>query len=263
MPSLEHTVQEGPINKQILLELSSSMAEDIAAARAAAALRKQAEEAALAATKQEQQKLVVGALPSLAEEPEEGAGSGRAQGTAHQQSQQQNLTPMPLQPPMAQPGMMGAPATGQPPPPPAQQPQIMTDPAQAWQALQYHQGQLMQLGAADPNNPNHHFLQSVMSALQQMAEGGPLPLIGMDGMPLPPEIAVQLMQQAQTQTQNPWLDEQGLMRYMANPLKPEKERPYRRYDQDKEIIRTFVRRPILETAGTSAEVGLTVLCCKK
>ncbi|KAG2484062.1 hypothetical protein HYH03_017082 [Edaphochlamys debaryana] len=50
-----------------------------------------------------------------------------------------------------------------------------------------------------------------------------------------------------------WLDENGLMVYVPNPLKRVKERPARRYDQDKEMTRTYVRRPVVEATRSADE----------
>ncbi|KAG2451720.1 hypothetical protein HYH02_003500 [Chlamydomonas schloesseri] len=53
-----------------------------------------------------------------------------------------------------------------------------------------------------------------------------------------------------------WLDENGLMVYVPNPIKRDKERPARRYDQDKEMTRTYVRRPVVEAvAGAGGRGG--------
>lgn len=207
------------LDKATLVQLAGT-ADDEAAAQAAAVQRKHAADAVAQQQKQQQQ-LVVGALPSLAEEPDESAGATGAQ--THEQ-------PMPAAPEAQQlkPAVLGAaPSSNHVAPPQAQLPQLITDPNTAWQALQHHQQVLMQMGAFDPNHPNHGFLASVQQALQQMAAGGPLPLIGLDGMPLPPEEAAKLVKASQ----NPWLDENGLMKYLPDPVKPDKERPARRFDQ--------------------------------
>jgi hypothetical protein len=145
-----------------------------------------------------------------------------------------------------------------------------------------------------------------------------MPLIGLDGLPLPPDVAAAIHQQQQAQQQHipgvgkvdtslalkhpgasPFLDDQGLLTYTADPTKVRcrmvqvlscsefvdmaykewqgckavrgtekfliaytcshavqalKERPGRRYDQDKEAVATFVRRPIVELPGAAAEV---------
>ncbi|GAX76484.1 hypothetical protein CEUSTIGMA_g3929.t1 [Chlamydomonas eustigma] len=52
-----------------------------------------------------------------------------------------------------------------------------------------------------------------------------------------------------------WLDDSGLMIYEPQPLKAYKERPWRRYDQDKENTSTYRRLPIVENAGEQSGEG--------
>ncbi len=89
---------------------------------------------------------------------------------------------------------------------------LMTDPNLVWQSLQYHQHGLMQVGAADPGHPNHDLFQAVCAGMQQMMEGGPLPAVGLDGLPVP----VGALPVAR---RSPFLDEDGLLTYTPDPLK--------------------------------------------
>lgn len=88
-----------------------------------------------------------------------------------------------------------------------------------------------QVGALDPGHPNHLQLLAVQQAQQQMSSGGPLPAVGLDGMPVPPpglDMAL-LHRQAQqaaaagcggaAAVRSPFLDEDGLLTYLPDPLK--------------------------------------------
>jgi hypothetical protein len=107
-------------------------------------------------------------------------------------------------------------------------PAYLTDPQQIWQALGFHQQGLVQAGAVDPQHPSHDLLLAVQHSLQQMQLGGPLPLVGMDGLPLPPDQADVVLRALQAQAggpvakalgPSPFLDEQGLLTYLPDPVK--------------------------------------------
>ncbi|KAJ9514810.1 hypothetical protein QJQ45_028482, partial [Haematococcus lacustris] len=248
------------LDKGMLREMSKSMAESrTAAGRTHMHRTRQQQQAAT-------QQLTIGALPSLAEEPEEGL----AHSTASHPPATQPPHPQPHPPQPGAIGVLGAPPASTPWQQAALQqstvvaaPQLMQDPGQAWQALMYHQTGLTQLGAQEPSHPSHALLQAVQAALQQMSTTGTMPMLGLDGLPLTPEAAsasvvgnqaaLPAVATGQAVQLTDWLDDTGLLRYEPDPTKTEKERPARRYDQDRDATRTFVRRPVVEVSGAAAE----------
>ncbi|GFH23941.1 C2 domain-containing protein, partial [Haematococcus lacustris] len=96
-----------------------------------------------------------------------------------------------------------------------------------------------------------------------MSTTGTMPMLGLDGLPLTPEAAsasvvgnqaaLPAVATGQAVQLTAWLDDTGLLRYEPDPTKTEKERPARRYDQDRDATRTFVRRPVVEVSGAAAE----------
>ncbi|GFR45894.1 hypothetical protein Agub_g7350 [Astrephomene gubernaculifera] len=127
------------------------------------------------------------------------------------------------------------------------------------------QPQLLQLPPAG-NNPQQQqqqqpqLGQTQLAALQQPMQGGEglqqqqLGMVAQGGQMVAGVGGMDTSGAAAT-IQDPmfayqWLDENGLMVYVPDPLKhPGHERPARRYDQDKELMRTYVRRPVAESAA--------------
>ncbi|EFJ49224.1 hypothetical protein VOLCADRAFT_90164 [Volvox carteri f. nagariensis] len=115
-----------------------------------------------------------------------------------------------------------------PPPQPTAQAQLQ--PGQPAEASLQAAGTDAEGSGAEQQQPMQQELQPV----------DPNPVAGFDPRIVPPHATIMDPMYAFQ-----WLDENGLMVYVPDPLKrPGRERPARRYDQDKEIIRTYVRRPV-------------------
>ncbi|GLI71606.1 hypothetical protein VaNZ11_016870 [Volvox africanus] len=159
---------------------------------------------------QQQQQLTVGNLPTVTEEPE------GQQGEAGGQEQRSEVLKLP------------PPSSSQP----AQQPQPQPQPGQ------------MTDTPPQPAGAGGEASRDVQPQPQQQ-----LPEMQPDGQRVVPRFDPATLQ-PHTTIMDPmyafqWLDENGLMVYVPDPLRrPGRERPARRYDQDKEMMRTYVRRPV-------------------
>ncbi|GIL90780.1 hypothetical protein Vretifemale_18510, partial [Volvox reticuliferus] len=207
---MEQRITKGaPLDKALLAQMDSG---DAAAAEQQVAImeRRRQQQQLQQQQQQQQQQLTVGNLPTVTEEPE------GQQGEAGGQEQRSEVLKLP--PPSSS-------AAQQPQP---GQPGQMTDaspqPAGAGGGAS---GDAQPQPAPPPQQP------------PEMQPDGPRVVPGLDPATVPPHATIMDPMYAFQ-----WLDENGLMVYVPDPLKrPGRERPARRYDQDKEMMRTYVRRP--------------------
>ncbi|GLC45458.1 hypothetical protein PLESTM_001738000 [Pleodorina starrii] len=207
---MEQRITKGaPLDKELLTQMESG---DVAAAeQQVAAMQERRRQQQVQQQQQQQQQLTVGNLPTVTEEPE----GPQVEGLGPQEQRSELLqlpppsVPLPPQPGQAAEASLQPAASG-------------ADGAEA-AAAQQAQG------------------QQVEEQQQQLLLGGG-PWVGANAT------------QAHTTIMDPmyafqWLDENGLMVYVPDPLqRPGRERPARRYDQDKERMRTYVRRPVKAAA---------------
>ncbi|GIL68525.1 hypothetical protein Vafri_21799, partial [Volvox africanus] len=206
---MEQRITKGaPLDKALLAQMDSGDA--AAAEQQVAIMERRRQQQQLQQQQQQQQQLTVGNLPTVTEEPE------GQQGEAGGQEQRSEVLKLPspsssaAQQPQLQPGQMA-----DTPPQPAGAGGEASGDVQPQQQQQQQQQ-------------------------QEMQPDGPRAVPGLDPATVLPHTTIMDPMYAFQ-----WLDENGLMVYVPDPLKrPGRERPARRYDQDKEMMRTYVRRPV-------------------